>query len=161
GVCECRARDRSEDGLEMATVAGSSNVKIPTLAAKNAARMGHPQSHPPSSHPARSKSSANGAGRFGPYGGRYVPETLMAALEELELAYEKARRDKSFQREVQHLLTTFAGRPTTLTASRANSAAPKFTSSAKTCSTPERIRSTTPSARQCSRAAWARNASSL
>src|SRR5271168_4067415 len=54
-------------------------------------------------------------GRFGPYGGRYVPETLMAALEELELAYEKARRDKSFQREVHQLLTTFAGRPTPLT----------------------------------------------
>jgi len=34
------------------------------------------------------------AGRFGPYGGRYVPETLMAALEELECEYDKARRDK-------------------------------------------------------------------
>jgi len=53
-------------------------------------------------------------GRFGPYGGRYVPETLMAALEELELAYEKSRRDKPFQRELHHLLHTFAGRPTPL-----------------------------------------------
>ena len=53
-------------------------------------------------------------GRFGPYGGRYVPETLMAALEELELEYEKARRDKKFQAEFQRLLKEYAGRPTPL-----------------------------------------------
>ena len=55
------------------------------------------------------------AGRFGAYGGRYVPETLMAALEELERAYEKAKRDKSFQRELDRLLREYAGRPTPLT----------------------------------------------
>ena len=53
-------------------------------------------------------------GRFGPYGGRYVPETLMAALEELEREYEKVRRDKKFQAEFQRLLKEYAGRPTPL-----------------------------------------------
>ncbi|MFI5104034.1 MAG: tryptophan synthase subunit beta [Terriglobales bacterium] len=54
------------------------------------------------------------AGRFGPYGGRYVPETLMAALEELERQYERARRDKKFQAEFARLLKDYAGRPTPL-----------------------------------------------
>src|SRR6267142_1516880 len=53
-------------------------------------------------------------GRFGVYGGRYVPETLMAALEELERAYIKARKDKSFGRELDYLLKNYAGRPTPL-----------------------------------------------
>jgi len=53
-------------------------------------------------------------GRFGQYGGRYVPETLMAALEELETAYAKAKRDRSFQREFHRLLTEYAGRETPL-----------------------------------------------
>src|SRR5439155_9785204 len=54
-------------------------------------------------------------GRFGAYGGRYVPETLMAALEELESAYEKAKRDKKFQAELDRLLKEYCGRPTPLT----------------------------------------------
>ena len=53
-------------------------------------------------------------GRFGPYGGRYVPETLMAPLEELEREYEEAKRDPNFQKELDDLLKTFAGRPTPL-----------------------------------------------
>ena len=53
-------------------------------------------------------------GRFGPYGGRYVPETLMAALEELDREYNKARQDKRFQAEFLHLLKNYAGRPTPL-----------------------------------------------
>ena len=53
-------------------------------------------------------------GRFGSYGGRYVPETLMAALQELESAYAEARKDKSFRDEYYRLLTDFAGRPTPL-----------------------------------------------
>jgi len=57
---------------------------------------------------------ANGAGRFGPYGGRYVPETLMAALDELEREYEKARRDRKFQQRLDYLLKQYAGRPTPL-----------------------------------------------
>ena len=55
------------------------------------------------------------AGRFGVYGGRYVPETLMAALEELEREYEKARHDKKFRAEFERLLKQYAGRPTALT----------------------------------------------
>jgi len=54
------------------------------------------------------------AGRFGPYGGRYVPETLMAALEELEYEYAKAKRDRGFQKRLDNLLRTYAGRPTPL-----------------------------------------------
>ncbi len=54
------------------------------------------------------------AGRFGPYGGRYVPETLMAALEELEAAYTQAKEDTEFQRELDTLLRQYAGRPTPL-----------------------------------------------
>src|SRR5216683_1451607 len=54
------------------------------------------------------------AGRFGPYGGRYVPETLVAPLEELEHAYGEARKDPSFQKELDYLLKNFAGRPTPL-----------------------------------------------
>jgi tryptophan synthase beta chain len=57
---------------------------------------------------------AQKAGRFGPYGGRYVPETLMAALEELEAAYESAKQDAEFQRELDELLRQYAGRPTPL-----------------------------------------------
>ena len=53
-------------------------------------------------------------GRYGPYGGRYVPETLMAPLEELERVYAEARRDARFQRELDELLHNFAGRPTPL-----------------------------------------------
>jgi len=53
-------------------------------------------------------------GRFGPYGGRYVPETLMAALDELDREYEKAKHDRKFQRRLDELLRTFAGRPTPL-----------------------------------------------
>jgi tryptophan synthase beta chain len=53
-------------------------------------------------------------GRFGPYGGRYVPETLVAPLEELERAYDETRHDVAFQRELDFLLKNFAGRPTPL-----------------------------------------------
>jgi tryptophan synthase beta chain len=53
-------------------------------------------------------------GRFGPYGGRYVPETLMVPLYELERTYEFAKTDAAFQSELQDLLKNFAGRPTPL-----------------------------------------------
>jgi tryptophan synthase beta chain len=53
-------------------------------------------------------------GRFGPYGGRYVPETLMVPLFELERAYREATADASFQAQLQNLLKNFAGRPTPL-----------------------------------------------
>jgi tryptophan synthase beta chain len=53
-------------------------------------------------------------GRYGPFGGRYVPETLVAPLEELERAYAEARADQSFQKELDDLFHNFAGRPTPL-----------------------------------------------
>ena len=54
-------------------------------------------------------------GKFGPYGGQFVPETLMPALTELEAAYEVAQNDPNFQAEFNHLLKTYVGRPTPLT----------------------------------------------
>jgi len=56
----------------------------------------------------------NTPGRFGAYGGRYVPETLVAALDELDRAYQQAKRDPGFHRELDALLRDFAGRPTPL-----------------------------------------------
>ena len=53
-------------------------------------------------------------GRFGPYGGKYIPETLMAAVAELEDAYRAARADPAFEEELAHLLRHYAGRPTPL-----------------------------------------------
>jgi len=60
------------------------------------------------------QSPTTAPGRFGPYGGRYVPETLMVPLFELERAYEVAKSDASFQSQLQSLLKNFAGRPTPL-----------------------------------------------
>src|SRR5437879_13045029 len=54
-------------------------------------------------------------GRFGPYGGRYVPETLMAALEELARVHDEAKRDATFWAELDALLRDYVGRPTPLT----------------------------------------------
>jgi tryptophan synthase beta chain len=53
-------------------------------------------------------------GHFGPYGGRFVPETLMTALLDLEREYEIARKDPAFQKELDYLLSEFVGRPTPL-----------------------------------------------
>jgi tryptophan synthase beta chain len=60
------------------------------------------------------QSPTTAPGRFGPYGGRYVPETLMVPLFELERAYEIAKSDALFQSQLQSLLKNFAGRPTPL-----------------------------------------------
>lgn len=54
-------------------------------------------------------------GRFGPYGGMFVPETLIPAVEEVREAYETAREDPDFQRELDKMLRDYAGRPTPLT----------------------------------------------
>ena len=53
-------------------------------------------------------------GHFGPYGGRFVPETLMHPLQELAAAYEASKSDPEFHRELDHLLTNYVGRPTPL-----------------------------------------------
>ena len=53
-------------------------------------------------------------GKFGKYGGKYIPETLAPAIEELESAYEKYKNDPGFQDELSHYLTEYAGRPTPL-----------------------------------------------
>ena len=58
------------------------------------------------------------AGHFGPYGGKFVPETLMPALDELEAAYLGAMGDAAFRAELDDLLTTYVGRPTPLTHAR-------------------------------------------
>ena len=58
--------------------------------------------------------AASATDRFGAFGGRYVPETLIPALDELERAYDEARIDASFVGEVEHMLTTYVGRPSPL-----------------------------------------------
>ncbi|MEA2569651.1 MAG: tryptophan synthase beta chain [Acidobacteriota bacterium] len=55
------------------------------------------------------------AGYFGEFGGKYVPETLMAALDEFESAYRRLRRDKAFRAELDDVLANFVGRPTPIT----------------------------------------------
>ena len=58
------------------------------------------------------------SGHFGAFGGRFVPEALMAALDELTAAYEKARTDDAFQAELTGLLTSYTGRPSPITDAR-------------------------------------------
>ncbi|MFC0543638.1 tryptophan synthase subunit beta [Kutzneria chonburiensis] len=62
-------------------------------------------------HPAH----GDGTGRFGRFGGQYVPEALVAAIDELTVAYDKARHDEAFAAELTDLLENYAGRPTPLT----------------------------------------------
>ena len=62
------------------------------------------------------------AGRFGRFGGRFAPEALMAALDQLETEYEKAKADPEFQAEFRDLLTNYAGRPSLLTEAKRFSA---------------------------------------
>jgi tryptophan synthase beta chain len=66
------------------------------------------------SKPGKKAAAAAQPGYFGSYGGRFVPETLMAALQELDAAYESAKRDKKFKEEFESLLKEYAGRPTPL-----------------------------------------------
>jgi tryptophan synthase beta chain len=87
----------------MATVSTVTKAKIPTLSQEAQPGCGKPVLE-----------AKKEPGRFGVYGGRYVPETLMAALEELEREYQKAKKDKTFQARLLGLLKTYAGRPTPL-----------------------------------------------
>src|SRR6266498_4071334 len=63
---------------------------------------------------AASKTLPDTHGHFGPYGGRFVPETLMHPLQELEEAYLHAQKDLEFQQELEYYLREFCGRPTPL-----------------------------------------------
>ena len=67
-----------------------------------------------SSHDPASQPLPDSLGRFGPYGGKFVPETLMAALTELEDAFDEARQDDSFWEEYEDLLTHYVGRPSSM-----------------------------------------------
>lgn len=62
--------------------------------------------------PSRLSEQPDLAGRFGAFGGQYVPETLMAALSQLEKMYEEVRQDREFWDRLRHMLTTLVGRPT-------------------------------------------------
>jgi tryptophan synthase beta chain len=64
--------------------------------------------------PAPPASAPDARGRFGPYGGRYVPETLMEALRQLTDEYERARQDAAFQRQFEQCLRDYVGRPSRL-----------------------------------------------
>src|SRR5712692_8248755 len=66
------------------------------------------------SYPAQTEVWPDARGRFGEFGGRFVPETLMHPVEELEQGYETARHDPAFNAELERLLRDFAGRPTPL-----------------------------------------------
>ncbi len=61
------------------------------------------------------RSLPDAAGRFGPYGGKFIPETLVPVAEALEQAYAEAQADPSFQAEIDRVLSTYVGRPTPLT----------------------------------------------
>jgi tryptophan synthase beta chain len=87
----------------MATVSRIAKVKVSTRSQKAQSGWGNPVLE-----------AKKEPGRFGVYGGRYVPETLMAALEELEREYERAKKDNKFQARLDQLLKTYAGRPTPL-----------------------------------------------
>jgi len=93
-------------------------------------------------------------GYFGAFGGRFVPETLMAPLAELEEAYRKAGRDRGFQARLDELLEHYVGRPTPIYLARRLSAR---LGGARTCATPVRTRSTMLSDRRCSPARWVRH----
>ncbi|MDA1317307.1 MAG: tryptophan synthase subunit beta [bacterium] len=62
----------------------------------------------------KTKYDADASGHFGPYGGRYAPEMLIPALEELEEAYMKAKNDPAFEKEYMYYLKTYVGRPSPL-----------------------------------------------
>lgn len=71
-----------------------------------------------SKKPAQSDPMPDKQGKFGPYGGQFVPETLMPALQELIQAYDEARQDPSFIQEFEYLLESYVGRPTPLSYAR-------------------------------------------
>ena len=122
----------------------------------------------PSAHAAREPARDCGAGvsatepaiehRFGPYGGQFVPETLMPALAELEQAWGEARDGPRLPRRARRRCcgtSPGARRRSTAPAGSPSASGGPSTSSARTSTTPARTSSTTRSARCCSRGAWA------
>ena len=104
------------------------------------------------------KTQPDEKGHWGTYGGRFVPETLMAPLEELTAAYLSARDNSSFQSELATLLRDYAGRPTPLFyAARLteNAGGAKIYLKREDLLTPALTRSTTRLARCCWLAEWA------
>src|SRR5213080_1228474 len=102
---------------------------------------------------ARMNTDPDAGGHFGRFGGKYVPEALMHALDELEQAFTDARADDDFNAELDTLRRECAGRPK-------RAAARASTSSARTSRTPARTRSIMCSVSACSPAGWARSGSS-
>jgi tryptophan synthase beta chain len=74
-----------------------------------------PEQEPGSGEHDPAEHDPDGRGHFGPYGGRFLPEALIAALDELDTVYDKARRDPDFVDELNRLLRDYAGRPSLLT----------------------------------------------
>jgi tryptophan synthase beta chain len=97
-------------------------------------------------------------GRFGAFGGAYVPEILMPALEQLEAAFLDAQSDPAFEAELAQLLSSYAGRPTPLTLCRNLSTARAriYLKREDLLHGGARTRRTRCSARPCSPGAWAR-----
>jgi len=91
-------------------------------------------------------------GRFGPYGGRYVPETLMFALRQLTEQYDRAREDPEFQKQIDYYFKHYVGRlhrSTLPSASRAKRAGAHLSIQARGLTIPARTRSTLHRPRPC------------
>src|SRR4051794_31019858 len=74
-----------------------------------------PTDRPRAAATTRRRALPDSSGFFGQFGGKFVPETLMAALDEFESAYKSLRRDKEFRAQLDDVRANFIGRPTPLT----------------------------------------------
>ena len=92
--------------------------------------------------------SVTAEGLYGAYGGQYVPETLVPALEELERGWAAIRDDASFRAELGELQRTYVGRPTPLYLAERIGDGRRVYLKREDCATPEPTRSTTPSGRR-------------
>ena len=104
------------------------------------------------------KSEPDEHGHWGKFGGRYVPETLVRALEELTQEFMRARGDDNFWRELGRLLRDYCGRPTALFHAQRlteHAVARRFSLSGKIFCTPARTKSTMQSDKRSLRGAWA------
>ena len=102
--------------------------------------------------PAASTQLPDALGRFGTFGGRFVPETLMDALNQMTEAYAEAKVDPAFQAKLDGYLADYVGRPSPLFHAErlsASAVARRSTSNARTSTTPALTRSTTRWGRSC------------